>query len=114
MSYNNNPWGSTQRRPAGLQPTIFLTVHQNWHGETYLRNDSAFMTIRDLLSTVLEKPQVKANLNLAKPLTSHKPTGIEASYANHQDNEDQPNEDYLALFKMCLPFLVPQDTYESC
>ena len=67
---------------------------------------------RDIISTVLEKPQVKANVNLAKPLTSHKPSGIEASYANHQDEDNKPNEDHLTLYKMCLPFLIPETTGE--
>ena len=34
---------------------------------------------RDVLSTVLMNPKVKANTNLTKPLTSHVPTGIEGS-----------------------------------
>jgi hypothetical protein len=63
---------------------------------------------RDIISTVLENPKVKANPNLAKPLVCHKPTGIEASYANHQIEEDKPNAGLLELFKMCLPFLIPE------
>jgi hypothetical protein len=51
-------------------------------------------------------PRIKENFNLAKPLTSHKPSGIEATYANH------PDSDYLELFKMCLPYLIPETTGE--
>jgi hypothetical protein len=54
------------------------------------------------------KPQVKANTNLTKPLTSHVPTGIEATYENPEDSEDKPNQDLLEVFKSCLPFLVPE------
>jgi integrase len=64
--------------------------------------------LRDVLSTVLIKPQVKANTNLTKPLTSHCPTGIEATYENPDDSEDKPNSDLLAVFKSCLPYLVPE------
>jgi hypothetical protein len=63
---------------------------------------------RDILSTVLMNPKVKANTNLTKPLTSHVPTGIEATYENPDDNEDTPNNDLLTVFKSCIPFLVPE------
>jgi site-specific recombinase XerD len=64
--------------------------------------------LRDVFSTILMNPKVKANTNLTKPLTSHVPTGIEAVYENPDDSEDTPNSDLLAVFKMCLPFLVPE------
>jgi site-specific recombinase XerD len=63
---------------------------------------------RDVLSTVLMNPKVKANTNLTKPLTSHVPTGIEATYENPDDSEDKPNSDLLAVFKSCIPFLIPE------
>ena len=63
---------------------------------------------RDVLSTVLLNPKVKANTNLTKPLTSHVPVGIEATYENPDDSEDKPNQDLLEVFKSCLPFLVPE------
>ena len=63
---------------------------------------------RDVLSTVLMNPKVKANTNLTKPLTSHCPQGIEATYENPDDSEDKPNSDLLAVFKSCIPFLMPE------
>jgi hypothetical protein len=63
--------------------------------------------LRDVLSTVLMNPKVKANTNLTKPLTSHVPVGIEAVYENPEDSEDKPNSDLLEVFKSCIPFLVP-------
>lgn len=112
MAYNNNPWGSIKGGPLATTHNIFDRASQIAWGDLSKKRYSVH-DFRDVLSTVLEKPQVKANANLAKPLTSHKPTGIEATYANHQDTEDKPNEDYLTLFKMCLPFLVPQDTQKA-
>ena len=53
--------------------------------------------LRDVVSTILENPKVKADVNLAKPLTSSKPSGIEATYANH------PDSDYLEIITNVLP-----------
>ena len=112
MAYNNNPWGAVKGGPLMTTSGIFERASEIAWGNLAKKRFSIH-DIRDVISTVLEKPQVKANANLAKPLTSHKPMGIEATYANHQDSEDKPNEDYLTLFKMCLPFLVPQITLRT-
>ncbi len=98
MAYNNNPWGAVKGGPLMTTSGIFERASEIAWGNLAKKRFSIH-DIRDVISTVLEKPQVKANANLAKPLTSHKPTGIEATYANHQDSEDKPNEDYLTLFQ---------------
>ncbi len=64
---------------------------------------------RDLLSSVLGKPDINAkDKNIAKALVSHSPKGIESSYENFDGKDDKPNEDLLALFKQCLPYLIPE------
>ena len=62
---------------------------------------------RDVISTVL-RDKIKITSNLTKPLTSHTPQGIEAVYESSDDSEDKPNSDLLAVFKSCIPFLVPE------
>jgi hypothetical protein len=66
--------------------------------------------LRDVISTVL-RDKVKITSNLTKPLTSHVPTGIEATY-ECSDAEDTPNDDLLKVFKACLPYLVPETVPE--
>ena len=41
-------------------------------------------------------------------MVSHSPKGIEGSYENFEGKNDKPNEDLLALFKQCIPFLLPE------
>ncbi len=68
---------------------------------------------RDILSSVLGKPQINADdKNIAKSLVSHSPKGIESTYENFDGKDDKPNEDLLALFKQCIPFLIPETTGE--
>jgi hypothetical protein len=111
MAYDTNPFGSSKGSALMETKAIFRDGSElAWKDLTKKR--FSVHDFRDIISTVLEKPQVKANVNLAKPLTSHKPSGIEATYANHSDNGDKPNEDHLELFKMCLPFLVPETVPE--
>jgi integrase len=111
MCYYGNAYGSRVGDALKQINSIFLDASIVAFGDDIKKHFSPH-DFRDILSTVLEKPQVKANVNLAKPLTSHKPTGIEATYANHSSTEDKPNEDQLTVFKMCLPFLIPETTEE--
>lgn len=68
---------------------------------------------RDILSSILGKPQIRAeDKNIAKPLISHSPEGIEKNYENFDGKDDKPNSDLLALFKQCIPFLIPETTGE--
>jgi len=101
MAYDTNPFGSKQGAPLLNTKAIFRDASLiAWKDLTKKR--FSIHDFRDIISTVLENPKVKANVNLGKPLTSHKPSGIEATYANH------PDSDYLELFKLCLPFLIPE------
>ncbi|MGD0202759.1 MAG: hypothetical protein ABSC20_02485 [Candidatus Bathyarchaeia archaeon] len=105
MCYYSNPYGSVVGGALRQFNAIFLNASIVAFGDDIKKHFSPH-DFRDVISTVLEKPQIKANINLAKPLTSHKPSGIEATYANH------PDSDYLTLFKMCLPYLIPETTGE--
>jgi integrase len=111
VAYNNNMYGSYIGSPMKYFNRVFISASQIAWGDATKKHYSPH-DFRDIISTILEKPQVKANANLAKPLTSHKPSGIESHYANHQDQDDKPNEDYLTLYKMCLPFLIPKTNEE--
>jgi hypothetical protein len=107
LSYKNTPSGS--RKGLGLVEffTIFHDSSENaWHDLSKKRFSPH--DLRDVISTVLLNPKVKANTNLTKPLTSHVPTGIEATYENPIDLEDTPNQDLFLVFKSCLPYLVPE------
>lgn len=107
ISYKSTPSGS--RKGLGMVEffTIFHDASDNaWHDlgkKRFSPHD-----LRDVISTVLLNPKVKANNNLTKPLTSHVPTGIEATYENPNDNEDTPNNDLLEVFKLCIPYLIPE------
>lgn len=105
MSYYSNPYGSVVGGALRQFNAIFLNASIIAFGDDIKKHFSPH-DFRDVISTILENPKVKANVNLAKPLTSHKPSGIEATYANH------PDSDYLELFKMCLPFLIPETVGE--
>jgi hypothetical protein len=105
MCYYSNPYGSVVGGALRQFNAIFLNASIVAFGDDIKKHFSPH-DFRDVISTVLENPKVKANVNLAKPLTSHKPSGIEATYANH------PDSDYLELFKMCLPYLIPETTGE--
>lgn len=105
MCYNTNPHksfkGSALQRYNGIFNDASLIAWKDLFKKRFSPHD-----FRDIIGTVLEKPQIKANVNLAKPLTSHKPLSIESVYANH------PDSDYLELFKMCLPYLIPETVPE--
>jgi hypothetical protein len=107
VSYKTTSQGSRK----GLAQAEFFAIFRD-ASETAWRdlNKKRFSPhdLRDVLSTVLLNPKVKANTNLTKPLTSHVPTGIEATYENPEDTEDKPNSDLLEVFKSCLPYLVPE------
>ncbi|MGA3288978.1 MAG: hypothetical protein ABSD42_01900 [Candidatus Bathyarchaeia archaeon] len=105
MCYYSNPYGSVVGGALRQFNAIFLNASIVAFGDDIKKHFSPH-DFRDVISTVLQKPTVKANVNLAKPLTSHKPSGIEATYANN------PDSDYLELFKMCLPYLIPETTGE--
>jgi hypothetical protein len=105
MAYNNNPWGQKIGGPMQHFNRIFSNASEMAFKD-FPKTRYSPQDFRDIISTIVEKPQVKANVNLAKPLTSHKPSGVEAIYANHPDN------DYLELFKMCMPFLIPKTVEE--
>ncbi len=105
MCYYQNAYGSKVGDALKQINSIFLDASIVAFGDDIKKHFSPH-DFRDIISTVLEKPQIKANVNLAKPLTSHKPTGIEATYTNH------PDSDYLELFRMCLPFLIPETVGE--
>ncbi len=111
MSYKSTAFGSRK----GLAQVEFFVIFRD-ASEIAWRdlNKKRFSPhdLRDVLSTVLLNPKVKANTNLTKPLTSHVPTGIEATYENPQDSEDKPNNDQLEVFKLCIPFLVPETVPE--
>jgi integrase len=111
MAYHKNPHGSEKGSKMVNFNDAFTDASILAFGDDIKKHFSPH-DFRDIISTVLENPKVKANPNLAKPLTSHKPVGIEASYANHQTEEDKPNADYLELFKMCLPYLIPETVPE--
>jgi hypothetical protein len=111
VSYKTTSFGSRK----GLAQAEFFTIFRDaselaWKDLSKKRFSPH--DLRDVLSTVLLKPQVKANTNLTKPLTSHVPTGIEATYENPMDTEDKPNSDLLDVFKLCLPYLVPETVPE--
>ncbi|MGA2522903.1 MAG: site-specific integrase [Candidatus Bathyarchaeia archaeon] len=111
MSYHINPHGSKKGSKMVNFNDSFTDASILAFGDDTQKHFSPH-DFRDVISTVLENPKVKANSNLAKPLVSHKATGIEASYANHKSEEDKPNPELLELFKMCLPFLIPETTGE--
>ena len=107
MSYKSTPQGSRKGLAQAEFFTIFRDASENaWHDLSKHRFSPH--DLRDVISTVLLNPKVRANTNLTKPLTSHVPTGIEATYENPDDSEDKPNSDLLAVFKSCIPFLVPE------
>jgi integrase len=107
VSYKSTPTGSRK----GLAQAEFFIIFRDaselaWRDLSKKRFSPH--DLRDVLSTVLLKPQVRANSNLTKPLTSHVPTGIEATYENPEDTEEIPNSDLLTVFKSCLPYLIPE------
>ena len=57
--------------------------------------------IRDVLQSTFEKPEIRMNPNLIKPLMSHKVGGVDGHYSSHTDDE------YLTAFKLAVPYLVP-------
>ncbi len=111
MSYHINPHGSKKGSTMVNFNDAFTDASILAFGDNIQKHFSPH-DFRDVISTVLENPKVKANPNLAKPLVSHKPTGIESSYANHKSEEDKPNAELLELFKMCLPYLIPETVPE--
>ncbi len=111
MSYHINPHGSEKGSQMVNFNDAFTDASILAFGDNISKHFSPH-DFRDVISTVLEHPKVKANVNLAKPLVSHKSTGIEASYANHKSEEDKPNAELLELFKMCLPYLIPDTVPE--
>ena len=111
MAYHTNPHGSKKGSKMVNFNDAFTDASILAFGDDATKHFSPH-DFRDVLSTVLEHPKVKANTNLAKPLTSHKPLGVEASYASHESTEDKPNAELLELFKMCLPFLIPETVGE--
>jgi hypothetical protein len=60
--------------------------------------------MRDLLQGALEK--VEVNKNLISPLISHKVSGVDKHYSNHDI------EEFLQVFVKALPLLVPQTVEE--
>jgi hypothetical protein len=111
MTYHTNPHGSKKGSKMVNFNDAFTDASILAFGDDVTKHFSPH-DFRDVLSIVLEHPKVKANTNLAKPLTSHKPLGVEASYASHESTEDKPNAELLELFKMCLPFLIPETVGE--
>lgn len=104
VSYKTTPQG---KKGDGLTNLFAIFVDASDKAFKGERRFSAH-DFRDVISTVLLNPKVKANTNLTKPLTSHCPTGIESTYENPDDTEDKPNSDLLTVFKSCIPFLVPE------
>ena len=105
MSYKSTKIGS---KKGGTLTNIFAVFVDA--SDKAFKGEKRFSPhdFRDVLSTVLMNPKVKANTNLTKPLTSHCPQGIEATYENPEDSQYNPNSDLLAVFKSCIPFLVPE------
>ena len=107
MSYHSNPNGASKGSKMVNFNDAFTDASILAFADDITKHFSPH-DFRDVLSTVLENPKVKVNPNLAKPLLSHKAVGIEASYASHESTEDKPNPEQLEVFKMCLPFLIPE------
>jgi hypothetical protein len=105
MCYYQNAYGSKVGSSLKQFNSILTAASIVAFGDDVSKHFSPH-DFRDIISTIVAKPQIKANSNLAKPLTSHKPSGTEAIYENH------PDSDYLELFKMCLPYLIPETTGE--
>jgi hypothetical protein len=104
VSYKTTPHGKKGDKMTNLYAVFVDASDKAFKGE---KRFSAH-DMRDIISTVLLNPKVKANTNLTKPLTSHVPVGIEATYENPDDSEDKPNSELLEVFKSCIPFLVPE------
>jgi hypothetical protein len=104
VSYKTTPHGKKGDKMINLYAVFIDASDKAFKGE---KRFSAH-DMRDIISTVLLNPKVKANTNLTKPLTSHVPVGIEATYENPDDSEDKPNSELLEVFKSCIPFLVPE------
>jgi site-specific recombinase XerC len=105
VSYKSTPQGSRK----GLAQAEFFTIFRDaseiaWKDLTKKRFSPH--DLRDVISTVL-RDKIKVTSNLTKPLTSHVPSGIEATYEG-SDDEDTPNDDLLKVFKSCIPYLVPE------
>jgi len=105
MSYKTTSQGSKK----GLAQAEFFIIFRDasetaWRDLTKKRFSPH--DLRDVISTVL-RDKVKITSNLTKPLTSHVPTGIEATYEG-SDAEEIPNQDLLEVFKSCIPYLVPE------
>lgn len=108
VSYKTTPHGTKGEGMTNLFACFVDASDKAFKGEKRFSPHD----FRDVLSTVLMNPKVKANTNLTKPLTSHSPIGIESTYENPDDSEDKPNSDLLAVFKSCIPFLVPETVPE--
>jgi len=108
MSYHINQHGAEK----GTRMVNFNDAFSNASIVAFGDDENKYYSphdFRDLLSSVLGKPQINAkDKNIAKALVSHSATGIEGSYENFDGKEDKPNEDLLALFKQCIPFLLPE------
>jgi hypothetical protein len=88
MAYHVNPHGSKKGSKMVNFNDAFTDASILAFGDDDKKHFSPH-DFRDIISIVLKNPKVKANPNLAKPLVSNKPTSIEASYANHQIEEDK-------------------------
>ncbi len=102
VAYNNNRFNLGKGDRLRYLSSIFLDACEiAWNNENKRFSPQ---DMRDLLQGALEK--VEVNTNFIRPLISHKVSGVDKHYSNHDIDE------FLQVFVKALPLLVPQTVEE--